>query len=165
MTDVFCYSKTMDKVKNELINYLKGAHTHKSLADAVADFPPEYINRKPENSAYSFWDLLYHINFTQHDMIDFVCNPGYQEVAWPKDYWPKAGEMGDEQKWKHQIEQYHQDLETFINVIKDPKTDLTGRIPYGSGQTILKEVMQVVDHASYHIGEFILMRKLMQIWD
>ena len=42
--------------------------------------------------------------------------------------------------------------------------DLTGEIPWGSGQTYLRTVLVAADHAAYHVGQIVLIRKLLGAW-
>ena len=49
-------------------------------------------------------------------------------------------------------------------LVTDPKTDLLRHIPHGSGQTILREALLVADHNSYHLGQFVLLRRLLGSW-
>ncbi len=49
-------------------------------------------------------------------------------------------------------------------LVKNPKTDLFARIPHGTGQTILREALLVADHTAYHLGQFIMLRKLLGAW-
>ena len=47
---------------------------------------------------------------------------------------------------------------------RDPAIDLAAKIPHGTGQTYLREVMLVADHTSYHVGQIVLVRRLLGIW-
>ena len=51
-----------------------------------------------------------------------------------------------------------------VEFVMDPKTDLMAQIPHGSGQTILREALLVADHSSYHLGQFVLLRRLLGSW-
>jgi hypothetical protein len=46
----------------------------------------------------------------------------------------------------------------------EAEVDLTAKIPHGSGQTYLRTVLVAVDHASYHVGQIVLVRKLLGAW-
>jgi hypothetical protein len=48
--------------------------------------------------------------------------------------------------------------------VKNSTTNLHARIPHGTGQTILREVLLVADHNSYHLGQFVLVRRLLGAW-
>jgi hypothetical protein len=49
-------------------------------------------------------------------------------------------------------------------LVSDPKTDLFARIPHGEGQTILREALLVADHNAYHLGQLVMLRKLLGAW-
>ena len=51
-----------------------------------------------------------------------------------------------------------------MHFVKDPKIDLHARIPHGDGQTVLREAVLIVDHNSYHIGEFAILRQVQKNW-
>lgn len=155
----------MDKqLRQELLGYLEKAYAHASFADAVARFPEEYVNRKPEHAPYTFWELLEHIRFSQRDMIDFLRDPDYEEKEWPREYWPKPRSEATGDEWRKSIAECEQDLQTVRDMIRNPSTDFFAPITHGTGQTVFREILQIIDHTSYHIGEFILMRREMGIW-
>ena len=47
---------------------------------------------------------------------------------------------------------------------RDSTIDLFAKIPHGSGQTYIREILLVADHASYHIGQMVLVRRALGIW-
>lgn len=155
-------------LRDQLAAYLTQGHAHMSLDDAVKDFPLERINDQAPNSEYTPWRLLEHIRISQHDILEFVRDPKYndtyKDMKWPNDYWPKDGDKGTPAAWKKSIQQYNTDLYDFIAVVKDPTVDLYRKIPWGTGQTILKESFVIIDHNSYHIGEFAILRDVMKTW-
>lgn len=153
---------TDKKLRQELVKYLEHGHTHTPLSEAVRDFPAELLNKRVKGLPYSAWQLLEHIRISQHDMIDFIKNPSYKELEWPKDYWPIG--QGTKQNWNKSFEEYKKDLEALVKIVKNHKNDLFSPIPWGNGQTIMKEVLQIIDHASNHAGQLILMRRLFGIW-
>lgn len=157
--------ESQDQLKKHLIDFIERPNTHASFADAVANFPADLINKKIAGIPHTGWQLLEHIRRTQNDMVDFAHNPEYKEKHWPKDYWPDPNEQADEKMWKQSIAGFEKDFETMKTVIKDPKTDLFAKISWGQGQTVLREVLQVIDHNGYHIGELILLRRALGAWE
>jgi uncharacterized damage-inducible protein DinB len=153
-----------NELRAALMDYLNNPHTHGTLLDAVADFPEKLINEKPPGTPYSFWDQLEHIRIAQWDMLDFMVNSGYKEMEWPKDYWPKTGEKATKKMWDESVKSFQDDEKALKKLVNDPSSDFFSKIPHGSGQTIFREIMQIIDHNSYHIGQFILMRKLAGEW-
>jgi hypothetical protein len=49
-------------------------------------------------------------------------------------------------------------------LVKDPATDLYAPIPGGTGQTVLREGMLIADHNAYHVGQLVLIRRLLKAW-
>src|SRR5581483_8133640 len=150
--------------REHLIWQLKGGMAHAPLRAVVADFPMDQINTKFPNGEYGAWALLEHIRRGQWDMLDFIRNPDYKEQKWPDDYWPARDFVATEKDWRETLAAYEADLQALQDIVADPTTDLHAKIPHGSGQTIFREVLQVVDHMAYHLGEFAIMRQVMSNW-
>ncbi|MDP2931215.1 MAG: DinB family protein [Chloroflexota bacterium] len=159
-------SNDVDKtIREYLLWLLKSGDAHMTLDDAVADFPMGQINVIFPNSTYSFWGALEHVRRTQADILDFIKNPNYQEREWPEDYWPEKGLLATEADWKKTLSGYRKDLNELMRIVSDPKTNLYEKIPHGTGQTILREILLVADHTAYQIGELATMRRVFGHWD
>jgi hypothetical protein len=151
-------------VRDELLHLLRGGNAHMSFDEAVADFPMDRINERPPNVPYSPWHLLEHMRLAQWDILDFVRNPKYQEMKWPDDYWPAPDATADDAAWNATLAAFHADLAAVEQIASDPQTDLAARIPHGTGQTILREILLVADHNAHHLGEFAILRQVMGTW-
>jgi len=153
-----------DKVLREQLAIFLGTQAHMSLADAVKGFPLKDMNVRPPNVPYTFWHLLEHIRIAQWDIIDFIRNPDYEELEWPRGYWPPKNAKATKKDWDETIARYQSDLKEMIALVKNPRTDLHAKIPHGDGQTILREAILIVDHNAYHIGEFAILRQVVNNW-
>jgi hypothetical protein len=151
-------------LREHLLALLRGGQAHMTFDQAVADFPLDHINRRPPHVPYTPWHLLEHLRRTQRDILDFIRDPHYQEPHWPEDYWPPHDQETDAGGWNETVVAFRADLQALEALTRDPGTDLYARIPHGSGQTILREVLLVADHNAYHIGEFAILRQVMQTW-
>ena len=135
-----------------------------SFKDAVADIPADYRGRQPAGLPYSPWQLLEHIRITQHDILEFCRNPEYKELKWPDDYWPSSPAPSSAAEWDDSIRRCDEDLRALQQLAMDPKVDLTAEIPHGQGQTFMRELVLVADHTAYHVGELVVVRRLLGIW-
>lgn len=151
-------------LRKQLVEYLKQGHARSPFEDIVADFPLSKINTKAPNSTYTPYRLLEHMRITQWDIIDFIKNPDYKYMNWPKDYWPPVGKKATKADWQKTIREFKKDLKELIKIVENLKTDLLAKIPHGEGQTVLREILTVIDHNSYHLGEFGILREVMQTW-
>ena len=151
-------------LRKQLIKLLSWEDAHVGFDAAVADIPPRLRGTVPPGLPYSPWQLVEHLRITQHDILDFCRNPAYQEMSWPKDYWPPDASPTSPAAWDASIEQFRQDRSALEALAGDPAIDLEAQIPHGTGQTYLRELLVVADHTAYHIGELIVVRRLLGAW-
>jgi len=138
---------------------------HVGLDRAIDDLPVELRGRRPDGVPYSIWQQLEHIRVAQHDLLDFCRNPGYvHELRWPDDYWPEGPEPPSAEAWDDCLAGVRRDRDELKRWAVDADVDLTRRIPWGSGQTYLRTVIVAADHAAYHVGQIVLIRKLLGAW-
>jgi len=152
-------------LRTQLVALLRGGQAHATFSEAVADFPANRISERPEGVPYSAWQLLEHIRITLHDLLEFAINPGYVELDWPADYWPKSPTPELKQSWKATVKAIEADLKSLEALVHSPESNLYATIPWGkNNETLLREVLLAADHTSYHIGELILLRRLLGSW-
>lgn len=152
-------------LRKHIIALLDGRQAAMSFDDAVANFPMSAINTSPPNVLYTPWHILEHLRITQWDILEYVRNPQHVSPDWPVGYWPAQDTQTDPDGWKHTIAQFHEDFQAMRRIVLDPATDLYAPIPHGyNGHTILREALLVADHNAYHIGEFAVLRQVMNTW-
>jgi len=150
---------SLRKTLAELLR-MKGAHL--SLHEAVSDFPSALRGVKPPGAPHTAWQLLEHMRITQEDILDFSRNPKYKDKAFPDDYWPATEAPPSEKAWAKSIETFDDDLRQMQELIAETKNDLLAIIPHGTGQTLLREALLVADHNAYHLGQLMLLRKILE---
>ena len=138
---------------------------HVSFDKAVSEIPPRMRGRRPNELPYSAWQLVEHLRITQHDILDFCRNANYEEMKWPADYWPTSPVPPSPAAWDDSIRKYRDDRRALQQLAADPQLDLGARIPHGTGQTYLRELVLVADHSAYHVGQLVLVRRLLGIWE
>ncbi len=156
---------TLDSaIRQHLVAVLSWKDAHVDFATAVAGIPPEARGARPTHVPYSAWQLIEHIRIAQHDILEFCRNPDYEEMAWPDDYWPASPEPPVDEAWDASIRAYEDDRAALERMATDPAVDLTATVPHGTGQTYLRELLLVADHTAYHLGELIVVRRLLGNW-
>ena len=138
---------------------------HASVESAVKNLAPALRGERPAGYPHSPWELLEHIRITQRDLLDFCRNPDYvEELEWPRDYWPASPTPPSSDAWDKSIADYKRDREAFARFTTETELDLTSKIPHGKGQTYLRTILLAVDHASYHVGQIVSVRRLLGAW-
>ena len=148
-------------LREHLVKLLSWEDAHVGFDAAVADLPTGLRGSAPAGLPYSPWQLVEHLRITQHDILDFCRNPGYREMAWPDDYWPRSASPPSPAAWNASIEQFRRDRSGLEALARDPAIDLEARIPHGTGQTYFRGLLLAADHAAYHIGELVVVRRLL----
>jgi len=152
------------ELRKHLLELLDGGHAHATFDNVIADFPAKLRGEVPNGLPHSGWMLLEHLRLAQWDILDFSRNPKYKAMKWPEDYWPKTQAPADNAAWDKSVKSFRDDLDAMKKLVSDSKTDLFSRIPWGEGQTILREALLVSAHNSHHLGQLIDVRRLLGIW-
>jgi DinB superfamily len=154
-----------DKVlRDYLRRFLNWQEAHADFKRAFADFPVKDRGTRPPGLPYSGWELLEHMRIATHDILEFSRNAKHVSPDWPSGYWPRRPAPPSPAAWDRSVRAIKKDLEEMGKLVADPKTDLLASIPHGSGQTILREALLIADHNAYHLGQFILVRRLLGCW-
>jgi hypothetical protein len=154
-----------DKALREHVLYLlEGGGAHAKFSEAITGIPPKLRGQKPAGLPHSPWMLLEHLRMAQWDILEFSRNRKHVSPKWPEGYWPKAEAPPSSVRWDGSIKKFRQDLKTMQDLVKDPGTDLFARIPWGDGQTILREALLLADHNAYHLGQMLDVRRLLGAW-
>ena len=153
-----------DPLRDFLAGILDWQEAHARFDSAVADLPAALRGERPAGAPYSVWELIEHIRLAQRDILDFCRDEHYEERKWPDEYWPKTPAPASGKAWNESIRQYHADVESFKQLIMDPGFDLFAKVPWGNGQTNLREVVLTADHTAYHVGQIVLVRRLLGAW-
>jgi hypothetical protein len=157
----------MDKdrsLRDHLLELLQGRSAHLDFDKAIGGLPPDLRGAKAPGLPHSVWQLLEHLRIAQWDILEFSRNPDHVSPKWPQGYWPETEAPPDNAAWNRSVEAFRSDLQEMQNLVADPQTDLHGKIPWGDGQTILREAMLVADHNAYHLGQIISVRQALGAW-
>jgi len=152
-----------DTVRDLLLKVLSWEDAHVGFEAAVAGIP-EHMRGTQVSGLHSPWELVEHLRITQHDILDFCRNKDYEEMEWPRDYWPTTPAPLSAPEWDESIAQFKRDRESLQQMASDPNVEPTARIPHGNGQTYMRELVLVADHSAYHVGQLVLVRQLLGIW-
>jgi hypothetical protein len=146
-------------LRDHLLFLLKGGGAHISFDDAMGNWTLQLAGVKVANFPHTAWMLLEHMRLGQWDILEFSRNSKHVSPPWPEGYWPKSEMPPDEKAWTASIAAFKKDLRTLERLVSDRRVDLYARIPWGDGQTILREALLVADHNAYHLGQLVMLRK------
>jgi hypothetical protein len=150
-------------LRQHLQRALNWGDAHVTFDDAVAGVAESVRGTIPKGTPHSLWHLVEHVRRVQWDILDFCRNPKYVEPShdW---YWPPSAAPKDDAEWNECIASFRRDLKGMQELADDRSVDLFAKIPNGSGQTYLREILLVIDHNSYEVGQIVLVRRLLGDW-
>jgi hypothetical protein len=151
-------------LRKHLLELLAGGSAHAKFEDVVKGLPAKLRGAKPAKFPHTPWMLLEHLRLAQWDILEFSRNAKHVSPPWPGGYWPKAEAPPNAAAWNKTVQQFRRDLKAMQSLVASPKTDLFARIPWGDGQTILREALLVADHNAYHIAQLVDVRRMLGAW-
>ncbi len=151
-------------LRKHLAYLLSDGGAHVDFNTAIVRFPAAQRGTRVAGVPHTAWQLLEHLRIAQWDILEFSRNPAHVSPKFPDGYWPSTDSPPSARTWNESVRAFEKDLRAMIRLISNPKTDLFARILHGDGQTILREALLVADHNAYHIGQLVLLRKLLDAW-
>lgn len=151
-------------LRDHLLWLLRGGHAHVQFDRALAGLLPKLRGGKPAGLPYSPWQLLEHMRIAQWDILEFSRNPKHVSPKWPEGYWPRVQAPPTASAWARSLAAFRSDMRAMQRLVANASTDLHARIPHGEGQTVLREALLVADHNAYHLGQLIVVRRLLGAW-
>jgi hypothetical protein len=152
-------------LRKHLLELLEGGQAHAKFDDVVKNLPAAARGKKPAKFPHSPWMLLEHMRMAQWDILEFSRNAKYVSPKWPEGYWPKTEGPANAAAWEKSVRAFRRDLKAMQKLVANPKTDLFARIPWGDGQTVLREALLLADHNAYHLGQLLDVRRLLGAWN
>jgi hypothetical protein len=156
--------KKQKSLPEHLVELLEGGHAHITFEGAVKDWPANLQGVRPEGAAHSAWEVLEHMRIAQWDILEFTRNPKHVSPEFPAGYWPTTQAPPDAKAWNNTIKSFRADLDAMIKIVRNKKSDFYTPFAHGDRQTVLREVLLVADHNAYHLGELLLLRRLLGAW-
>ena len=151
-------------LREHVLYLLREGGAHLDFDKAIAGLPDKLRGARPDGVPHTPWRLLEHMRIAQWDILEFCRNPKHVSPKFPDGYWPKGDAPPQSAAWDASVKSFRADLKAMQDLVADPATDLFAKIPHGDGQTILREALLVADHNAYHLGQLVVVRRLLGAW-
>jgi len=152
-------------LRQQVVFLLQGGGAHAKFEDVISKVPAKLRGAKPAGLPHSPWMLLEHMRIAQWDILEFSRNAKHVSPNWPEDYWPAKEAPPNTAAWGRSVKSFGKDLKAMEALVTAPKTDLFSKIPWGNGQTVLREALVVADHNAYHLAQLVDVLRLLGVWD
>lgn len=152
-------------LRQHLLELLQGGSAHTQFDDVIKQVPAKLYGVKAAGLPHSPWMLLEHLRIAQRDILEFSRSSKHRSPNWPEGYWPKNAAPASAGEWTQSVKSFRKDLKTMQTLVSNPKTDLYKKIPWGDGQTILREALLLADHNAYHIAQLVDVLRVLGAWE
>ncbi len=154
--------KTTDPLRSHVVGAIRGHEAHIDFEAAVDGFPVAWRGLKPHGAPHTAWQLLEHIRIALNDILEFSRSAEHKSPNWPDGYWPKTYRPPSDAAWDESVKAIRHDLAEMNALVANASANLVTPLPWGEGQTLLREALLVANHNSYHIGQLMFLRKLIE---
>lgn len=151
-------------IRSLLLEQLEGRNAHVDFNQAVQGLTYKQVGIRVEDVPHTIWELIEHIRIAQDDILEFCKNADYEALDWPNDYWPEKSKPESQEQFERSVQLVQDGIEEMRTLIRDPQTNLQKPFSHGDGQTLFREALLIVDHNAYHIGQIVLIRRLLGSW-
>lgn len=145
-------------IKNQILKHVKGGEAFMSLHKVLEKFSFDTIGMRMGGLPYSPYEMFYHITFAQKDILDFCIADDYRTPKWPDAYWPTRQAPKDKNEWEELKKSYVHDRDALIRFAHT--SDLSKVVKHGTDQTLLRELLLVIEHTAYHTGQLVVLARL-----
>lgn len=153
----------LQPVREHVVALLKGGMAFDTLEEILSEFPPELRGVVPEGAERSAWQILEHMRLSLRDLVDYCRNEdgSYAEKDWPEGYWPKDPNPPTPKSWADVTKYYLEDLAIMERLVESG--DLLAPFPWHKEHTLLREALIAAEHAAYHLGELVMLRRFLSV--
>lgn len=151
-------------IKEQLVRHLHGGEAFMPVDKMLPEIPFKMLGIRPEKMPYSFYEVFYHLWYAQKDILAYCKEKQYTPSAWPKDYWPKVAAPHTQAEWTELQEAYFNDRKEIAALLIHTESDLLMPVRSGTGHTLLREVMLVIEHNAYHTGQLLVILRALGLY-
>ena len=155
-------TKESNSFRKEIISHLTEDHAHAGFDAAVKNFPANLRGERPHGVPHSAYQLVEHLRIAQWDIVEYALHPNHKSPNFPDGYWPKSPEPPDAKAWDQSIAAFRADRKKLAAALG--KSDILAPIRHANNQSLASKTILLLDHNAYHLGQLILLRRLLEAW-
>ncbi|UCH05313.1 MAG: DinB family protein [Candidatus Thorarchaeota archaeon] len=149
-----------DELAKALLDGLYGKHTHPDPVDAVRGLTYDTASQRVSEKVHSSLDLLYHLVFWQDLCLEAA--RGEKDVKWPEaagEDWPQPGSQIE---WDVLVKRFRKGLKEGERIVAE--VDLVMPLPAWRNIPMLRAMIVLAQHNSYHLGQIVTNRIAQGTW-
>ncbi|WP_114783554.1 DinB family protein [Botryobacter ruber] len=151
-------------LREQLTKLLKSGQAFQPMDKLLEGITAAEAGKTVDGLPYTLWKLIEHLRIALYDILEFSRDPVYVSPEWPAGYWPQENAPADQEALDNSIQAIKDGVDAMVQLVQDTSTDLYEPFAHGTGQNLLREAMLVAEHNAYHLGEILVLRRLLGTW-
>jgi len=153
-----------------LVELLYGKGAHANPVAAVQGIPAEVAARKVEGYPHSISQIVGHMNFWMDYELRRIRQEDLPYPAHAADSWPSDSSAANEAEWKQGVSRFVALVEELSALAQsnpeflNHEVKATHEVHKRQSSSVLAVLWQIAAHNSYHIGQIVLLRRLLNHW-
>ncbi len=152
-------------IRKHLVYLLNGDGAHTDFDTAIKDIRIDVRGMKPDGASHSPWEVLEHLRICQWDILEAIKSSNHVSPEFPAGYWPKYSAPNSAKDWDNSVAAFHSDFAAILKLVNDEDVDLIAPLHGAADQSIMRKLLMLADHTSYHLGEMVLLRRTLSCWN
>ena len=153
-----------------LIELLYGKGAHANPVAATQGIPAQLAGRTLEGYPHSIWQIVSHMNYWMNYELRRISGeqPIYPTHA--AESWPSPSAILTESEWKQVIAHFIASIDQLSALAKAGSEFLhrevkpAHAVPGQPSYSVLDVLWQLAMHNSYHVGQIVLLRRMLNHW-
>ncbi len=145
----------------QLVKHLIGGEAFMPIDKVLEEVSFDKIGERLYDLPYSFYEVFYHITYTQKDILDYIILDEYKTPKWPEGYWDQKQAPASENEWEQLKSKFFRERQQLADYILDENNDLDNSVKNSENHTLLRELLLVIEHNAHHTGQLILLLRLL----
>lgn len=152
-------------LRKQLVKLMQGGQAFSPIEQILEGISLESAGKQAADLPYTLWQLMEHLRISLWDILEFSRNPTYKSPPWPEGYWPDEKGPADQHALDGSRKAISLQLAEMVQLVEGESYELFTPFPHGNGQNLLREAMLVAEHNAYHLGQIVVVRRLLGDWD
>ncbi len=141
-----------------------GANSHLHLLHALEGLAPSAAGERPQGSPHSVFQVLHHMVYWTEISLARLRGERPERPASARLGWQASSSPEDSSDWEAAVASLAESLREFERLLADPHFDLGGVTEPDRARSARQEILMVLLHNSYHLGQIVTLRQQLGAW-
>ena len=145
-----------------LVKSLVGERGHIPIHRALSDISIDLASKHLEGSPYTIYQLVKHMSYWQNFLLTYIEGSKPQMPSSAAESWPTETEPESEFEWQIVLEQFLKGIDKAVGFATTEQ--LHEALEHFPSETKVGILRNIASHNSYHLGEVVLLRRMLGAW-